>query len=176
MEHVKKVLNRLLENHLYVKPEMCEFHVTQVQFLGFIIMPGHVQMDPRKVQAVTDWPTPSSVKEVQRFLGFTNFYRKFILNFSSVVAPLSALTKGKNYSFHWCPEAESAFRELKLRFTSAPILTVQNPDKLFVVEVDASDVGIGAVLFQRGEDNRLRPCAFLSHRLTPTERNYHVGD
>ncbi len=58
-------------------------------------MPGHVQMDPQKVQAVTDWPTPSSLKEVQQFLGFANFYRKFILNFSSVVAPLSALTKGK---------------------------------------------------------------------------------
>ncbi len=149
VEHVKKVLNRLLENHLYVKPEKCEFHVTQLQFLGFIIMPGHVQMDPRKVQAVTNWPTPSSLKEVQRFLRFANFYRKLILNFSSVVAPLSALTRGKKASFSWCPEAESAFRELKHRFNSAPILTVPNPDKLFVVEVDASDVGIGAVFSQR---------------------------
>uniref|UniRef100_A0A4W5M335 Gypsy retrotransposon integrase-like protein 1 n=1 Tax=Hucho hucho TaxID=62062 RepID=A0A4W5M335_9TELE len=133
-------------------------------------------MDPQKVQAVTDWPTPGSVKEVQRFLGFANFYRKFILKFSSVVAPLSALTKGNNDGFCWSPEAELAFNELKRRFTSAPILTLPDPDKLFVVEVDASDVGVGAVLSQRGEDNRLRPCAFLSHRLTPTERNYHVGD
>ncbi len=93
VEHIKKVLNCLLKNALYVKPEKCEFHVTQVQFLGFIITPGHVQMDPRKVKAVTDWPTPSSLKEVQRFLGFANFYRKFILNLSSVVAPLSVLTK-----------------------------------------------------------------------------------
>ncbi len=95
-------------------------------------------MDPRRVQAVTDWPTPSSLKDVQQFLGFSNFYRKFILKFSSVVAPLSALTKGKilvlagvlNQSQ---PSGNS---------NSASLLTVPNPDKLFVVEVDASDVGI----------------------------------
>jgi len=92
------------------------------------------------------------------------------------VAPLSALTKGNNVVFCWSSEAELAFNELKCRFTSAPILTLPDPDKLFIVEVDASDVGVGAVLSQRGEDNRLRLCAFLSHRLTPTERNYHVGD
>ncbi len=102
-EHVKnvsKLLRRLLDNHLYAKPEKCEFHVTEVQFPGFIIKPGQIQMDPQKVQAVVDWPVPSSVKEVQRFLGFANFYRKFILNFSTVAAPLSALTKGNTTSFY----------------------------------------------------------------------------
>ncbi|KAK3509828.1 hypothetical protein QTP70_012502 [Hemibagrus guttatus] len=148
--HVSKVLRRLLDNHLYVKPE--------------------------KFQAVVDWPSPSSVKEVQRFLGFANFYRKFIRNFSSVAAPLSALTKGNTAGFHWGPEAELAFNKLKCRFTSAPILILPNPEIPFTVEVDASDVGVGAVLSQRGADNKLHPCAFLSHRLTPTERNYHVGD
>ncbi|KAK3520041.1 hypothetical protein QTP70_011913 [Hemibagrus guttatus] len=174
--HVSKVLRRLLDNHLYVKPEKCEFHVTQVQFLGFIIKPGQIKMDPQKVQAVVDWPSPSSVKEVQRFLGFANFYRKCIRNFSSVAAPLSALTKGNTAGFHWGPEAELAFNKLKCRFTSAPILILPNPEIPFTVEVDASDVGVGAVLSQRGADNKLHPCAFLSHCLTPTERNYHVGD
>ncbi len=176
VKHVSKVLRCLLDNHLYAKPEKCEFHVTEVQFLGFIIKPGQIQMDPQKVQAVVDWPIPLSVKEVQHFLGFANFYRKFILNFSTVVAPLSALTKGNTTSFYWGPEAELAFRKLKSHFTSAPILMLPDPDKPFIVEVDASDVGIGAVLSQRGEDNKLHPCAFLSHRLTPTEMNYHVGD
>lgn len=97
--------------------QKCEFHVIHVQFLGFIIKPGHIQMDPRKVKAVTDWPIPSSVKEVQQFLGFANFYRKLILNFSSVVAPLSALTKGNNAGFCWGPEAESAFSDFKLHIT-----------------------------------------------------------
>ncbi|KAK3540883.1 hypothetical protein QTP86_002978 [Hemibagrus guttatus] len=174
--HVSKVLRCLLDNHLYVKPEKCEFHVTQVQFLGFIIKPGQIKMDPQKVQAVVDWPSPSSVKEVQRFLGFANFYCKFIRNFSSVTAPLSALTKGNIAGFHWGPEAELAFNKLKCRFTSAPILILPNPEIPFTVEVDASDVGVGAVLSERGADNKLHPCAFLSHRLTPTERNYHVGD
>ena len=77
-KHVRQVLKRLLDSHLYVKPDKCEFHSSRVQFLGFVVEPGRVQMDPRKVGAVADWPTPKSVKEVQRFLGFTNFYRKFI--------------------------------------------------------------------------------------------------
>ncbi len=150
--------------------------MTEVQLLGFIIKPGQIQMDHQKVQAVVDWPIPSSVKEVQRFLGFAKFYRKFILNFSTVAAPLSALTKGNTTSFYWGPEAEFTFRKLKSHFTSAPILMLPDPDKPFIVEVDTSDVGIGAVLSQRDEDNKLHPCAFLSHRLTPTERNYHLGD
>ncbi|KAK3548349.1 hypothetical protein QTP70_010580 [Hemibagrus guttatus] len=160
VKHVSKVLRRLLDNHLYVKPEKCEFHVTQVQFLGFIIKPGQIKMDPQKVQAVVDWPSPSS----------------FIRNFSSVAAPLSALTTGNTAGFYWGPEAELAFNKLKCRFTSAPILILPNPEIPFTVEVDASDVGVGAVLSQRGVDNKLHPCAFLSHRLMPTERNYHVGD
>ncbi|KAK3559696.1 hypothetical protein QTP86_017675, partial [Hemibagrus guttatus] len=110
------------------------------------------------------------------FFGFANFYRKFIRNFSSVAAPLSALTKGNIAGFHWGPEAELAFNKLKCRFTSAPILILPNPEIPFIVEVDASDVGVGAVLSQRGADNKLHPCAFLSHHLTSTERNYHVGD
>ncbi len=102
-EHVKHVsiaLRCLLDNHLYTKPEKREFYVTKVQFLGFIIKPGQIQMDPQKVQAVVDRPPPSSVKEVQHFLGFDNFYHKFILNFSTVAAPLSTLTKGNTTSFY----------------------------------------------------------------------------
>ncbi|XP_071210165.1 uncharacterized protein [Salvelinus alpinus] len=175
-KHVRQVLKRLLDSHLYVKPEKCEFHSSRVQFLGFVVEPGRVQMDPKKVGAVADWPTPKSVKEVQRFLGFTNFYRKFIKNFSSVAAPLSALTKGGNTRFLWGREAETAFQGLKQRILSAPILTLPTADEPFVVEVDASEVGVGAVLSQRGEDKRLHPCAFFSHRLTPAERNYDVGD
>uniref|UniRef100_A0A4W5NCK3 Gypsy retrotransposon integrase-like protein 1 n=1 Tax=Hucho hucho TaxID=62062 RepID=A0A4W5NCK3_9TELE len=175
-KHVRQVLQRLLDSHLYVKPEKCEFHASRIQFLGFVVEPGRIQMDSRKVEAVADWPTPKSVKEVQRFLGFTNFYRKFIRNFSSVAAPLSALTKGGNARFLWGKEAETAFQGLKQRILSAPILTLPTVDEPFVVEVDASEVGVGAVLSQRGEDQKLHPCAFFSHRLTPAERNYDVGD
>ncbi len=176
MSHVRKVLGRLLENHLYVKPEKCEFHTTNTQFLGFIIIPGQIQMDPKKVQAVLDWPVPTSVKEVQHFIGFANFYRKFVQNFSSVAAPLTALIKSSSTKFAWNSEAEIAFLELKRCFRSAPVLSIPDPELPFIVEVDASDVGIGAVLSHRGKNDRLQPCAFLSYRLSPTERNYQVGD
>ncbi len=128
MSHVRKVLGRLLENHLYVKPEKCKFHTTNTQFLGFIIRPGKVRMDPKKVQAVLDWQVPTSVKEVQRFIGFANFYRKFVRNFSSVVALLTALTKGSSTKFSWNSEAETAFLEFKRCFTSAPVLCIPDPN------------------------------------------------
>lgn len=91
--HIRTVFQRLLENNLFVKPEKCEFHVSEVSFLGFILADGRLQMDPKKAQAVRDWPQPTSVKGVQRFLGFANLYRKFIRGFSSVAAPLTTLTK-----------------------------------------------------------------------------------
>ena len=83
-------MSHLLRNHLFIKPEKCEFHVREVSFLGFIISEGRIQMDPKKVQAVWDWPTPRSIKETQSFLGFANFYRKFIQGFSSIAAPITA--------------------------------------------------------------------------------------
>ncbi len=129
---------------------------------GFIIRPGQVRMDPKKVQAVLDSPVPTSVKEVQRLIGFANFYRKFVRNFSSVVASLTALTKSSSTKFAWNSEAETAFLELKHCFTSAPVLSIPDPELPFIVEVDASDVGIGAVLSQRGKNDRLHPCAFLN--------------
>ena len=87
VQHVRRVLQRLLENQLFVKAEKCEFHVPEVSFLGFIVGTGSVQMDPAKKRAVTGWSTPSNRKELQRFLGFANFYRRFIRNYSSVTLP-----------------------------------------------------------------------------------------
>lgn len=173
---VREVLKRLLSNELFVKAEKCEFHRKQVSFLGYVISHDHLEMDPGKVQAVAEWPTPTSRKEVQRFLGFAYFYRKFIRNFSSVAAPLSALTSPK-VSFQWSQSSSEAFQRLKKLFTTAPVLTLPSVDQQFVVEVDASSSGVGAVLSQRsGMDNKIHPCAFLSRRLSQAERNYSVGD
>lgn len=175
-KHVRLVLSKLLQNQLYVKAEKCEFHVPSVSFLGLSVTEGQVSMDPDKVRAVQDWPTPTSRREVQRFLGFANFYRKFIRNFSHIAAPLHALTSSK-VQFSWSSPAETAFQRLKRSFTTAPVLTLPDPKQQFVVEVDASDLGAGAVLSQRpGGDNKLHPCAFLSRRFSPAERNYDVGD
>ncbi|XP_041810033.1 uncharacterized protein lrfn4b [Chelmon rostratus] len=176
VQHVRQVLQRLLENQLFVKAEKCEFHQQSVSFLGFIVSPGSIQMDPAKVSAVVEWATPSDRKQVQRFLGFANFYRRFVRNYSSIAAPLHALTSPGS-KFQWNTQAEEAFNTLKQRFTSSPILSMPDPKLQFIVEVDASDVGVGAVLSQRSlKDNKVHPCAFFSRKLSKAERNYDVGN
>ena len=175
IRHVRHVLQRLLENRLFAKAEKCEFHRATVQFLGFVVSKGRLEMDPVKTQAVTSWPTPAGRRELQRFLGFANFYRRFIRNYSSVVQPLTALTSTR-VPFLWTPEAEVAFSALKTRFSTAPVLIMADPERQFVLEVDALDTGVGAVLSQRGGDDKVHPCAFFSRRLSPAERNYPIGD
>lgn len=175
-QHVRQVLERLYKNRLFVKAEKCEFHAATVSFLGYIISPGEIKMDPAKVAAVKEWPQPETRKQLQRFLGFANFYKRFIRNYSKIVAPLTALTSTAR-SFSWSPEAAQAFQDLKERFTAAPILTQPDPTLQFIVEVDASDTGVGAVLSQRSlKDGKLHPCAFFSRCLAPAERNYDVGN
>uniref|UniRef100_A0A3P9M887 Gypsy retrotransposon integrase-like protein 1 n=1 Tax=Oryzias latipes TaxID=8090 RepID=A0A3P9M887_ORYLA len=174
--HVREVLSRLLENRLYVKAEKCEFHVPTISFLGFIIDSGNIRPDPAKIAAVTSWEPPTSGKQLQRFLGFANFYRRFIRNYSSIAAPLTQLTSVTK-PFIWTPEAQSAFTTLKHLFTSAPILSQPDPLRQYVVEVDASDSGVGAILSQREVNSgKLKPCAFFSRKLSMAERNYDVGN
>ncbi|XP_023208460.1 retrotransposon-like protein 1, partial [Xiphophorus maculatus] len=174
--HVRLVLQRLLENSLYVKAEKCEFHVPSISFLGFILESGRVKPDPGRIRAVLEWPTPASRKQLQRFLGFANFYRRFIRNFSQTAGPMTCLTSTKS-QFSWTPEADAAFSVLKQKFADAPVLIQPDPAQQFTVEVDASDSGVGAVLSQvLPSDHKLHPCAFFSRRLSPAERNYDVGD
>ena len=174
-DHVRTVLQRLLENKLFVKTEKCKFHATTTSFLGFIISQGELRMDPAKVSAVADWPTPTNRKQLQCFNGFSNFYRRFVKNYSTIAAPLTALTSS-SVPFRWTPEAEAAFSDLKRLFISSPILVYPDRSLQFVVEVDASETEVGAILSQRSpDDNKLHPCAFFSHKLDPPERNYDVG-
>ncbi len=177
VKHVRAVLKRLIQHQLYAKIQKCEFHQTQISFLGYVISSEGVTMDDSKVQAVLNWPKPTTIKELQRFLGFANLYRRFIRSFSMVAAPLTSLLQGGKQRLNWTQASEQSFRQLKERFTSAPILHHPNPDLEFTVEVDASNTGIGAVLSQRqGSPLKLFPCAFYSRKLNPAERNYDVGD
>lgn len=171
---VRQDLQRLLENQLFVKSEKCEFHVSTVAFLGYIIEKGDLCPDPAKVKVVVKWPEPPNRRQLQRFLGFANFYRRFFRDFSKVALPLTQLTSPK-IPFQWNDAARSAFQELKRRFASAPILIQPDLTQQFVVEVDASDSGVGAVLSQQRE-GKLHPCAFFSRRLSPAKRNYDVRD
>ncbi|KAL0152007.1 hypothetical protein M9458_052725 [Cirrhinus mrigala] len=177
ISHVRKVLKRLISHQLYAKAEKCEFHQTVTTFLGYVVGPDGVAMDDSKVQAVLKWPRPANVKELQRFLGFANFYRRFIRNFSAVAAPLTSMVKKNNCKLSWSQAASEAFELLKRRFSTAPILHHPDPEREFIVEIDASNTGVGAVLSQRhGDPPKLYPCAFYSRKLTPAEQNYDVGN
>ncbi|KAI2646638.1 Transposon Tf2-8 polyprotein [Labeo rohita] len=176
-QHVQQVLLKLRQHHLYLKLEKCEFHKPSVQFLGYIISAEGVQMDQGKIHAIQDWPQPNSMKELQRFLGFSNFYHRFIKDYSSITAPLTSLLRGKPKHLSWNPTAHEAFQQLKNIFSTAPLLHHPDPELPFTVEVDASTTGVGAVLSQAvGEPPILHPCAFYSRKLSPAEQSYDVGN
>ena len=167
----------ILQNHgLSLKPEKCEFEKTSVKYLGVVISHDSVKMDPAKVAGVSEWPTPSNKKEVQSFLGFINFYWRFIEGFSHIARPLFDLTKADSV-FTWSSEEKSAFDILRDKITSAPILTLPDNSRPYRVEADSSDFATGAVLSQENpEDGKWHPVAFLSKSLSPVERNYEIHD
>uniref|UniRef100_A0A4W5NFV0 ribonuclease H n=1 Tax=Hucho hucho TaxID=62062 RepID=A0A4W5NFV0_9TELE len=174
---VRKVLGRLLEHDLYVKAEKCLFFQQSISFLGYRISKSGVEMENDRISAVRNWPTPTTVKEVQRFLGFANYYQRFIRGFGQVAALITSLLKGEPVRLQWSAEADRSFSHLKALFTSAPVLPHPDPSLAFIVEVDASEAGIGAMLSQlSGTPPKLRPCAFVSKKLSSAERNYDVGD
>jgi len=136
-----------------------------------------IKMLEEKVKTVLGWKTPNSVMEVQLFLGFANFYQRFNCDYSKVAKPLRELTKKTvTGSWTWSKEAEQAFQELKKRFTTALVLAQFDLEKLVLIETDASDFAIGAVLSQRDNENRLHPVAFHSRKFQPAEINYEIHD
>lgn len=171
---VKQVLRKLRENKLFAKPEKCSFEQSEVEYLGVIVSHNQVRMDPRKIRAVKDWPAPKNVKEVQQFLGFANFYRRFIEGFGGLARPLSGLTGKKDWE--WGKEQNEAFEAIKGKICSAPVLTMPNDNGMFRIECDSSDFAIGAILSQQQVDMKWKPVAYLSHALNPTERNYEIYD
>ena len=173
--HVKLILAILRKHKLYAKVEKCEFHKPQMTFVGFLVSATGIGMDPAKVSAIMDWPVPKSVKEVQSFLGFANFYRKFIKDYSALASPLTTLTR-KSVPFTWSPAASAAFRALQLSFTSAPVLRHYQPELPITIEADASDFALGCILSQTSPAGELHPICFYSRKFTSAELNYPIYD
>jgi len=141
-EHVELVrwaLKQLSENSLYVNIDKCIFHVPEVEFVGFQIGTQGVQISQKKVEDILNWPAPRSVKEVQKFIGFANFYRRFIQGFSKLTLPIQTRTHN-GVMGNWTQQCEEAFEELKHRFTTAPILCHYHPEWHKQIETDASDL------------------------------------
>ena len=181
-KHVKLVLSRLRDASLQVDISKCDFEVYQVKYLGLIIQsatedsqPRSVSMDPAKTNTIKKWKPPASLKEVQSFIAFANFYHRFIKDFAKLASPLTALTK-KNVAFKWETPEQRLFESIKKAFSTAPILQHFDPEKECVVETDTSDYVSGAVLSQPDHEGVLHPVAFLSRHHLPAECNYKIYD
>jgi hypothetical protein len=144
-----------------------------VKYLGFIISTSGTKMDPAKVATIQEWPEPWNVKDVQSFLRFANFYRRFIKHYSTIVAPITLLTQ-KNMPFAWTDEYSKSFEALKQAFTTAPILHHFDHDREVIVETDASDSVSAGILSQYDDEGVLHPVAFFSKKHSPAECNYEI--
>jgi hypothetical protein len=174
-EHVHEVLCCLTTNGLYAKAKKCEFSKHSTEFLGFIISAEGITMSPSKVDTILSWPEPQKVTDLQAFLSFANFYRCFIQGYSRIILPLTHLLK-KGASFTFSTAARTAFQKLKTTFTSAPILHHFDHNLDTIIETDASDSAISAIISQVHPDNLLHPIAFMSRKMTPAECNYEIHD
>ena len=172
---VRKVLQRLRDLQMAISLEESVFHVKTVDFLGYVVATDRVTMNEKKVEMIKAWKPPTSVREVQIFMGFANFYRRFIKKFSDICTPITNLTRGDKAKFVWGRDQQEAFEYLKLCFTTAPILCHFHPDRNTVVERDASDYTLGCILSQFQEKG-LHRVAFHSRKLNSAERNYDIHD
>ncbi|KAD4179563.1 hypothetical protein E3N88_28154 [Mikania micrantha] len=168
--HLREVLETLRKEKLYAKFSKCAFWLCEVQFLGHVVCADGILVDPSKVQAVMKWSSPKTPTEIRSFLGLAGYYRRFIQDFARIASPLTKLTK-KDVKFVWSEDQEKAFNELKSKLTQAPVLTLPDGPDDFVVYSDASYLGLGCVLMQRG---RVIACA--SRQLKVHEVNYPTHD
>ncbi|KAG7594102.1 Integrase catalytic core [Arabidopsis thaliana x Arabidopsis arenosa] len=168
--HIRTVLERLREQKLFAKLSKCSFWQRSIGFLGHIISDQGVSVDPEKIRSIKEWPRPKNATEIRSFLGLAGYYRRFVKGFASMAQPMTRLT-GKDTKFQWSEECEKSFSELKSMLTSAPVLTLPEVDEPYMVYMDASIMGLGCVLMQRG-----RVIAYASRQLRKHEGNYPTHD
>ncbi|CAI7919746.1 unnamed protein product [Closterium sp. NIES-54] len=163
IEHLRRVFEILRREKFYVKLSKSKFALKKVQFLGHMVSAQGVHVDPKKIEAVRTWKTPENVKELQQFLGFANYYNRFVPQYAKIAIPLTNLLK-KNTPFKWEDVQQQAMEQLKTALTSAPVLILPDPEKDYVIEADASDQAVGAVLMQ-DQGKGLQPISYLSKKL-----------
>lgn len=161
-----RILFEILHKHkLHINLSKCSFMSTDIAFLGFYINQFGITVDPSKISAIQNWPTPTSVRDIQCFLGLASLYRKFIKLFSTLAAPLTECLK--NGKFFWDTDQASSFENLKNKLSNTPVLGLPDFSQPFEVAIDASEVGIGAVLSQKGH-----PLEYFSEKLTPLRQKW----
>ena len=185
IERLEKVFERLVEAGLKLSPAKCNLFQKELKYLGHIVSPEGIATDPKKVECVREWPVPQNLKQLQSFLGFVGYYRRFIKDFSKISRPLYDLFKGSGggkkkgkikqqlIPFHWSEVHQGAFDKLVSMCCEAPVLAYADYSKPFLVHTDASLDGLGAVLYQE-QEGKERVIAYASRGLTPSERNYPV--
>src|SRR5262249_38028824 len=169
-KHLAVVLHVLRENQLYAKLSKCEFWFDKVCFLDHVISKEGIQVDPQKVEAMSNWPRATNITEIRSFLGMAGYYRRFVQNFSKISAPLTKLNR-KQVKFEWDDSCEQSFRKLKECLISAPVLALPSGQDGFVIYCDASKIGLGCVLIQNG-----KVIAYASRQLRKHEVNYPTHD
>jgi hypothetical protein len=167
LQHIKRTLEILASHNFVVKPSKCIFGRTEVDYLGHLITITGVKVDPQKIATMQSWPQPKTITELPGFLGLKGYYRKFIQFYSIIARPLTQLLK--KGQFGWNLEAEAAFVALKHAMTTTPVLGLPNFSEVFVLETDASDKGIGAVLAQNG-----KLLVYMSKAIGPRQRGWSV--
>ena len=171
------MFNRLAKAGLKLKPSKCEFFKSKITYLGHIVSAAGIETDPKKIEAVKNWTLPRTVMDVHSFLGFTNHYHRFIQGYARVAWPLNVLISGNNANrkkalVQWDSECQLDFDKLKDLCTKTPILAYADYGKPFQLHTDASDLGLGAILYQINDSGHQRVIAYASHSLSNMERNY----
>ncbi|KIK12807.1 hypothetical protein PISMIDRAFT_18468 [Pisolithus microcarpus 441] len=172
---VREFLTVCQREKLRLKISKCIFEAEEVEFLGYVIGNGRIKTHTVKTDAVQEWKEPENLTQLRSFLGFTNFYQKFIAGYSTISAPLHHLSK-KDVSWTWGLDQQQAFDKLKAALGSSPVLNIPDPTKPFALFTDASQSATGAVLAQKGEDDEWHPCSYLSESLKGAEKNYPIYD
>ena len=172
IDHLQNILSRLRTANLKLKPSKCQFVRPEVEYLGHVITAGGLRTSPRLTSTVLEFPQPSNVHEVRRFLGMSSYYRRFIHNDCSVTPYLTC----KGAMFKWSVECQEAFKALKQCLTTPPVLAFRSFDVDFTLETDASIQGLGAVLSKPQYDGRLHSVSYASHALNKADKNYGITE